>query len=132
MPKASISNNDIVYRAIRSSSWIDENNNVAPSAFVLRESDKGELSVLLKANCILRICSAGLKSCWGEILLNAGKIKKLNLEIKPDPLPHIADHAVILNLPLPENFIEGERIATLLAEKVEAVQKKPERYGKER
>ncbi len=130
MPKASISDNDIIYRAVRSSSWIDENNNVAPSAFVLRESDKGELSVLLKAHCILRICAAGLNSCWGEILLNAGKIKKLNLEIKPDPLPHIPDHAVILKLPLPENFIEAERIATLLAQKIEAVQKKSERYGK--
>ncbi|MCA1623225.1 MAG: hypothetical protein LC768_17175 [Acidobacteria bacterium] len=129
MPKASISDNGIVYRAIRSSGWIDENNNVALAAFVLRESDKGELSILLKANCVLRICSAGLKSCWGEILLNVEKVKKLNLEIKPAPLSHSPDHAVILNLPLPENFIEAERMATLLVDSVESVHKKPEKYG---
>ncbi len=130
MPKASTPDNDIVYRAIRSSSWIDENNNVAPAAFVLRENDNGELSILLKANCVLRICSAGLKSCWGEILLSVEKVEKLKLEIKPSPLPHIPDHAVILNLPLPENFIEAERMATLLAENA-AVQRKSEKYGKQ-
>ncbi len=129
MPKALIFDNGIVYRAIRSSGWIDENNNVTPAAFVLRENDKGELSILLKASCALRICSAGLKSCWGEILLNVEKIKKLNLEIKPDPLDNIPHHAVILNLPLPENFIEAERMATLLVESVESVDKKSEKYG---
>jgi hypothetical protein len=131
MPKSSISEKDVVYRAIRASGWTNENNKVSPSAFKLRQSDEGKLSILLKANCAAKICSADLNSCYGEILLEITKIEELGLEIQPEPiLPNIPDHAVILNLPLPENFIEAEQMATLLSERVAAVQRKPEKYGR--
>jgi hypothetical protein len=131
MPKSSIFDKDIIYRAIRASGWTNENNEVSPTAFKLRESDEGKLSILLKANCEAKICSANLSGCYGEILLRTGKIEYLGLEVKPEPiLPHIPDHAIILNLPLPEDFIEAERMATLLVEIVAAIQRKPEKYGK--
>lgn len=131
MPKSSISDKHIIYRAIRASSWTNENNEVSPTAFKLRESDEGKLSILLEANCEAKICSADLNGCYGEILLKIGKIEGLGLQVKAEPiLPNIPDHAVILNLPLPENFVESERMATLLVSIVEAVQRKPEKYGK--
>lgn len=129
MSKSSISDDSTIYRAITASSWTNEYNEATPAAFLLRERDNGELSVLLKAECVARICSGGFKTCYGEILLKVGKIRKLNLEIKPDPLPNSPYHAVVLNLPLPENFIEAERMATLLVEIVENVQRKTEKYG---
>ena len=130
MSQSSIPDNSIIYRAITKSLWTNEQNEVSPSAFLLKEKDEGELSVLLKANCIARICAGGFKTCYGEILLIAEKIRNLNLEIKPDPLPDNPFHAVMLNLPIPENFIEAERMATLLTEIVEKVQRKPEKYGR--
>lgn len=130
MSQSSISDNSIIYRAITASSWTNEQNEVSPSAFLLKGKDEGELSVLLKAECLERICAGGFKTCYGEILLEAGKVRKLNLEIKSDPLPDNPYHAVILNLPIPENFIEAERIATLLTEIVVKVQRKPEKYGR--
>lgn len=130
MSQSSISDNSIIYRAITASSWTNEQNEVSPSAFLLKEKDNGELSVLLKADCIARICAGGFKTCYGEILLVAHKIRKLELEIKPDPLPDNPFHAVILNLPLPENFKEAERMATILTEIVEKIQRKPEKYGR--
>ena len=129
MSKSSIPDDSTIYRAITASLWTNEYNEVTPAAFLLKIKDNGELSVLLKAECVARICSGGFNTCYGEILLKAGKIRKLNLEIKPDPLPDSPYHAVILNLPLPEDFIEAERMATLLIETVEAVQRKPEKYG---
>jgi hypothetical protein len=130
MSQSSIPDNSTVYRAITASLWTNERNEVSPAAFLLKEKDNGELSVLLKADCVARICQGGFKTCYGEILLKAHKIRNLNLEIKPDPLPDNPFHAVILNLPLPENFIEAERIATLLIETVEKVQRKSEKYGR--
>lgn len=130
MSQSSIPDNSIIYRAITASLWTNEQNEVSPSAFLLKEKDEGELSVLLKADCIARMCAGGFKTCYGEILLIAEKIRKLNLEIKPDPLPNSPHHAVILNLPIPENFIEAERMATLLTEIVEKVQRKTEKYGR--
>lgn len=130
MPKSSTSDKDIIYRAIRASGWTNENNEASPAAFLLRASDKGKLSILLKANCVAKICLANLNGCYGEILLKISKVEELGLKIKPEPiLPHIPDHAVILNLPLPENFIEAERMATLLVSCVESIQRKPEKYG---
>jgi hypothetical protein len=130
MLKSSVSGKDIIYRAIRASGWTNENSEVSPVAFLLRPSDKGKLSILLKANCVMKICSANLKGCYGEIVLGTSKVEELGLNIKPEPiLPYIPDHAVILNLPLPENFIEAERIATLLVNCVESIQRKPEKYG---
>ncbi|MGI9056812.1 MAG: hypothetical protein ACR2F2_13540 [Pyrinomonadaceae bacterium] len=131
MPETSILNKDIIYRAIRASSWTNENKEVSPTAFMLRENDEGQLSVLLKANCEARICAANFNKCYGEILLRKSKLEELGLEIKPDPiLPDIPDHAVILNLPLPENFVEAEQMATRLVEIVEDVNRKSEKYGK--
>jgi len=132
MSQSSIPDNSIIYRAITASLWTNENNEVLLGAFLLKEKDNGELSVLLEANCFNRICSGNFKSCYGEILLRAAKIRALELEIKPDPIlePPNPYHAVILKLPLPEDFIEAERIAILLANSVEAVQRKPEKYGR--
>jgi len=130
MLESSISDNSKVYRAILYRWWTNENNEVARDAFLLKDKDKGELSILLKADCVARICSGGFNTCFGEILLKAGKIRDLKLEIKPDPLPHSPYHAVILNLPLPEDIKRAEEMATLLSESVEAVQRKPEKYSR--
>lgn len=131
MPETSILNKDIIYRAIRASGWTNENNEVSSAAFMLRENDEGQLSILLKANCQSRICAANFNKCYGEILLRISKVENLGLEVKPDPiLPDIPDHAVILNLPPPANFIEAEQMATRLVEIVEDVLRKPEIYGK--
>lgn len=131
MSQASISDNSIIYRAITASSWTNENDEVSPSAFLLKPKDDGELSVLLKADCVNRICEGGFKTCYGEILLEAQKIQRLDLNIKSDPLPENPFHAVILGLPLPDNFIEAERMATALVKIVEKVQRKPQKYGRE-
>ncbi|MEP7037610.1 MAG: hypothetical protein ABI891_04645 [Acidobacteriota bacterium] len=131
MSQSSISNNSIIYRAITASSWTNEQDEVSPSAFLLKEKDDGELSVLLKAECVARICAGGFNTCYGEILLQAEKIRNLNLEIEPDPLPKSPYHAVILNLPMPDDFKEAERMATLLTQIVEKVQRKPEKYRRE-
>lgn len=130
MPELSILDNSTIYRAILKRWWVNENNEIAIDVFLLKEKDKGELSVLLKADCFARICSGGFNTCFGEILLKVGKIRKLNLELKPDPLPDSPYHAVILNLPLPENIVEAEEMATLLIENIEAIQRKPEKYGR--
>lgn len=130
MPETSILKEDIIYRAIRASGWTNENNEVISAAFMLRENDEGQLSILLRANCEARICAANLSGCYGEILLGISKLEELGLKVKPDPLPEIPDHAVILNLPLPENFVEAEQMATRLVEIVEEVNRKSEKYGK--
>lgn len=130
MSELSTSDKDIIYRAIRASGWTNENNEVSSAAFMLREIDAGELSVLFEANCQAKICAADSRGCYGEILVKISKLENVGLEVKPDPLPRIPAHAVILNLPPPENFIEAERMATRLVEIVEAVQRKPEKYGR--
>lgn len=129
MAKSLIRENPTVFRAIRSKPWIVDGI-AATAAFKLRENDRGQLSILLEANCSNRICSARLNSCWGEILLDTEKVLKLGLDIKPDPLPDILSHAVILNLPEPGDIVMSELMATKLRETVQAVNKKFEKYGK--
>ncbi len=124
MSKTSISNKSIIYRAILASSWTNENNEATPTAFLLKPKDDGKLSILTKADCSMEFCQGGFNTCYGEILLYASRVRGLNLEVEPDPLPFNPFHASILGLPLPENIAERERIATLLAERVEAVRRK--------
>lgn len=130
MPESSISDNSKVYRAILYRWWTNENNEVAKDAFLLKDKDDGELSVLSKADCVARICSGGFNTCFGEIVLKAGKIRGLGLEIKPDPLPHSPYHVIILNLPLPQDIRQAEEMATLLSEGVESIQRKSEKYSR--
>lgn len=129
MAKSLIRENSTVFRAIRSSTWIVDGK-VSVTAFKLRETDNGKLSILLEANCLNRICSARLNSCWGEILLNSEKVFELGLDIESDPLPDILYHAVILNLPGPDDIVMSELMATKLRETVQAVNKKSKKYGK--
>ena len=124
MSKTSIPNKSTIFRAILASSWTNENDEATPTAFMLKPKDDGKLSILTKADCSIEFCQGGFKTCYGEILLNVGQTRDLNLQVEPDPLPGKPYHAVILGLPMPENIAEKEKMATLLVQRVEEVRRK--------
>jgi hypothetical protein len=107
----------IVFRALRSKSWIDEANHRATAdAFRRRSRENGGdddgLSVNLRS---IEACRAALKKCQGVVSLHVGRVRDIGLEVRSDP--EDADHALIVGLPYPEDDPDTlETLAEALAE----------------
>ncbi len=127
-----IPQNVIVYRAMRSGKWWDED--ALYNAFFLRPNEK-ELSLLTsvdcktEAECELKYCAAiRFKDCYGEIGLAVQHFNDLGYVVieSPDyddpPIPH---HASVPGMPSP-NEEKARSDALELAEKVTF--KKKRRY----
>lgn len=117
----SISNSEVVYRALRNKKCIDEDTGeVAPETYFIRTDDQGNptekgLSVCLSSKCTApEDCCRNLKKRYGVVSLNVEYIRSLGLDVEPDAPP--PEHALIVNMPTrKENPVEAERLARLLA-----------------
>ena len=107
----------ILFRALRSKSWIDEANHRATADAFRRRSranggDDDGLSVNLRS---VEACRAVLKKCQGVVSLHVGRVRDIGLEVRTDP--EDADHAFIIGLPYPEDDPDTlETLAGALAE----------------
>jgi hypothetical protein len=107
----------IVFRALRSKSWIDEEHDRATAdAFRRRSRENGGDDDGLSVNRrSAEACRAVLKKCQGVVSLHVGRIREMGLDVQIDPLD--ADHALITGLPYPEDDPETlETLAEALAE----------------
>jgi hypothetical protein len=116
-----IPDNEVVYRALRSASCIDqETGEVSPEAYFIRADEEGNpkengLSVCLSSRCAAEdCCKTTLKKRKGVVSLNVNYLRSIGLDVQPDPPP--PEHAIIVNVPVrKENPKEAERFARLLA-----------------
>jgi hypothetical protein len=107
----------IVFRALRSKSWIDEENQrAAADAFRRRSRQNGGDDDGLSVNRrSAEACRAVLKKCQGVVSLHVGRVRDMGLDVQVDPQD--ADHALIIGLPYPEDDPDTlETLATALAE----------------
>ena len=89
----------LVYRAARSSGWLDKTSNrVLPAAFVRRAplADEAGLSV----NTSVEACGKGLSKIHGVISLHVGWVRNLGLDVISDP--NDETHANIVGMPRSE------------------------------
>jgi hypothetical protein len=107
----------IVFRAIRSKSWIDEvNHRATADAFRRRSRENGGDDDGLSVNLgSVEACRAVLKKCQGVVSLHVGRVRDIGLDVRSDP--EDADHALIVGLPYPEDDPDTlETLAGALAE----------------
>ena len=130
MADSSIPDNSNIYRSITKSTWTNGNQSVSPAAFLLRARDNGELSVLSRAECSEDVCFGDFNKCYGEIVIGARKVRDLNLEVEPRSLPNKPFHAAVLNLPSPDNFVEAERMASLMVKIVDDIRRRSSPFKK--
>lgn len=107
----------LLYRAMRSPSWVDKRTKkVRPVAFILRSREKDSKGLSIDLNN--EAWKANLRDCYGVGITHTGKLRDLRdsfdhqFEIVADP--ESESHANIEGLPYPE---DGEE-ATIRAEKI--------------
>jgi len=107
----------IVFRALRSKSWIDEENHRATAdAFRRRSRENGGDDDGLSLNRrSAEACRAVLKKCQGVVSLHVGRVRDIGLDVRIDPQD--PDHALIIGQPYPEDDPDTlETLAGALAE----------------
>jgi hypothetical protein len=106
---------DIVLRALRASSWVDN----LHEAFLLRAGER-DTGISVSYNCSPDVCRNTLQKSYGVVSLHVGKVRTLGLDVVPDEL----SHANITGLPSKEdNPAEAEHVANLLAKQARFVDK---------
>lgn len=86
-----LADDDLVYRAATSATWIDRDNNaLLPQAFFLREKDgQIEPDISIFYNCTLDHIKAQFDPCHAIAVLRVGDIRKIeHLDVVPDTPTH--------------------------------------------
>jgi hypothetical protein len=106
-PEPEIGCPEILTRVLLNKRYKDDEGNVAPEAFLLRESDEGRLSVYRQSKVSVRDAEATFRRQYGSVSLHTGRVRALNdihsvgLDVIPDELPTdlCLGHSSIINLP---------------------------------
>lgn len=110
-----LSCSEIIYRAMRSKSWLRlDTREVLPAAFIRRPrpKDADGVSVSPASICSIEETRNKLNKCYGVVSLHVGRVRDIGLDVQQNG----PDHASIVDIPYQEDDpLEAERLAGLLA-----------------